>query len=116
MFIILLLFLGYRGVLCDTTCPEGTYGENCSNECQCNNGAECSPESGKCLCPPGWRGQQCDLPCEKSFYGENCKNECQCKNDAACDTFDGKYRINVKMHLIGFNLILIEKLIIKTKF
>lgn len=91
LFNYVRLFLGYRGKSCNETCPEGTYGENCSNECQCSNGAKCSPESGMCLCPTGWRGQQCDLPCEKNYYGNNCKNECQCKNDAACSPIDGKY-------------------------
>lgn len=85
-----ILFLGYHGVSCNVTCPEGTYGEDCSNKCQCNNGAKCSPESGMCLCLAGWRGQQCDLPCEKSYYGKNCKHECQCKNDAACSPINGK--------------------------
>lgn len=94
MTIVLLLFLGYHGVSCNQTCPEGTYGENCSNKCQCNNDAKCSPESGMCLCLAGWRGQQCDLPCEKSFYGENCKHECQCKNDAACNPIDGMHYPN----------------------
>lgn len=94
-WITVLLLLGYHGNSCNSTCPEGTYGEDCSLICKCNNGAKCSPETGKCLCPAGWRGQQCDLPCENSYFGENCKNECQCENDAACSPVDGKYQLEI---------------------
>jgi hypothetical protein len=35
-------------------CDEGTYGTNCSQTCNCKNGATCDKVSGQCNCPPGY--------------------------------------------------------------
>ena len=43
-----------------TECPGGSYGQNCSEECECRNGASCDPITGECTCTSGWLGERCD--------------------------------------------------------
>lgn len=47
------------GIHCDSTCPPGRWGPNCSVSCSCENGGSCSPEDGSCECAPGFRGPLC---------------------------------------------------------
>ncbi|XP_064459433.1 multiple epidermal growth factor-like domains protein 10 isoform X1 [Ornithodoros turicata] len=68
---------GYRGVLCNETCLQGTYGINCREQCQCQNGGTCHHRTGKCTCPPGFRGKLCEqVSCLRGFYGRNCDQKC----------------------------------------
>ncbi|KAI8496482.1 Endothelial cell-specific molecule 1 [Branchiostoma belcheri] len=50
---------GWTGPTCDTPCPAGTFGTNCE-PCRCENGAECSPFNGTCICPPDLTGKYCE--------------------------------------------------------
>ena len=43
-----------------TACASGTHGQDCSQNCTCQNGAQCDPISGHCTCRPGWQGLSCD--------------------------------------------------------
>lgn len=47
------------GIHCDSICPQGFWGPNCSMTCSCQNGGSCSPEDGTCVCAPGYRGTSC---------------------------------------------------------
>lgn len=40
-------------------CQESSYGENCSQTCNCFNNATCDHVSGRCLCAAGWTGPTC---------------------------------------------------------
>lgn len=40
-------------------CRAGKYGKNCEERCECYNGANCEPETGKCICAPGYLGANC---------------------------------------------------------
>lgn len=42
-------------------CPEGRFGEQCSQTCGCQNGARCDHVSGRCSCTAGWTGVSCEL-------------------------------------------------------
>lgn len=42
-------------------CPEGRFGEQCSQTCGCQNGARCDHVSGRCSCTTGWTGVSCEL-------------------------------------------------------
>lgn len=41
-------------------CPSGTYGVECTSQCECTEGTRCRPTDGKCLCPAGRTGSKCD--------------------------------------------------------
>ena len=43
-----------------SACPEGRFGQDCMEQCLCENGAHCHPETGKCTCKIGFIGQLCD--------------------------------------------------------
>lgn len=64
------------GVRCETKCEEGSYGENCSEICNCKNNSSCDPQTGTCACARGWEGPDCSQPCKAGFYGIGCKEKC----------------------------------------
>ena len=41
-----------------SACDDGWYGENCQNQCDCQNGA-CDKKTGECHCDLGWEGPRC---------------------------------------------------------
>jgi hypothetical protein len=76
----------------NTTCQEflnGTYGDNRTFHCACENGALCNASDGFCNCQPGWMGENCTEECPHYRYGAFCNLTCQCQNSAACDTRTG---------------------------
>ncbi len=40
-------------------CPQGQWGEECSNKCDCN-GNTCNSQTGTCDCPAGRTGVRCE--------------------------------------------------------
>ncbi|KAM7413351.1 hypothetical protein PAMA_020643 [Pampus argenteus] len=66
---------GYAGTFCEktassnqsdvlswpTVCPDGFYGLDCGQMCECRNGARCHHITGACLCTAGWAGPHCIL-------------------------------------------------------
>ena len=55
----------YSSNLCNLECPEGRYGQNCTEMCQCKNGARCNKVTGCCSCPVGYYGSTCQFRKEK---------------------------------------------------
>ena len=49
--------------LSNVACPEGLWGERCSEQCLCENGGDCDPINGSCNCTtaPGWIGEYCNI-------------------------------------------------------
>jgi len=41
-------------------CAAGYFGKDCSEPCDCVNGAGCNHRKGHCICQPGWKGKRCD--------------------------------------------------------
>lgn len=41
-------------------CVNGSYGQRCTQQCQCQNGALCDHVSGACTCSPGYAGTSCE--------------------------------------------------------
>ena len=81
---------GFIGPRCDTFCPSGYYGNNCTQTCDCENGASCSPTDGSCNCTAGWQGHTCNQACQRNTYGKGCSQSCACRNTAVpCDPVDG---------------------------
>ena len=46
----------FIGKQCNIKCPYGSYGQNCTEACNCQNEGSCDHISGACNCTPGWRG------------------------------------------------------------
>lgn len=44
---------------CLSECSANRYGPDCEQTCQCQNGAQCEPRSGRCSCLHGWIGASC---------------------------------------------------------
>ena len=51
--------LGRSTISFKTVCPEETFGDNCQQECQCQNGASCNHVDGTCICSAGYTGTTC---------------------------------------------------------
>lgn len=66
----------FEGVRCETQCPAGRYGEQCSERCPCANNSSCDAGTGRCQCAAGWRGPHCDQPCPPNHYGAGCLQMC----------------------------------------
>ncbi|XP_076459739.1 uncharacterized protein LOC143292928 [Babylonia areolata] len=76
------------GMTC-LACPEGRYGEDCSNLCNCGPGAEtCEPTRG-CLCKSGWTGERCEEDIDECDSVAK-QQQCQAQN-AQCHNFPGGY-------------------------
>ncbi|VDO81505.1 unnamed protein product, partial [Heligmosomoides polygyrus] len=80
---------GYGGKHCTSTCSVGLWGPSCQRKCECDNGANCDPETGACICPSGFEGIRCEKECTPDRYGPNCTEKCLCQNGGRCDR-DGK--------------------------
>ncbi|XP_071826140.1 hyalin-like isoform X5 [Apostichopus japonicus] len=79
---------GYTGALCDSPCPTGKYGQDCSSTCECPN--SCQPVDGTCICEPGFTGQGCTDVCPTGTFGQDCAGDCPiCTNGGSCDTVTG---------------------------
>ncbi|XP_043287024.1 uncharacterized protein [Venturia canescens] len=69
---------GRRGDGCASECPSGTWGEKCSQACNCQPVHICNPIDGKCHCPPGWQGSSCNEKCPPGKWGVDCEQSCAC--------------------------------------
>lgn len=77
-----------------TPCSPGSYGDQCSQHCQCDtSGTElCSHQDGKCFCKPNRFGPLCELTCPFGYFNSTCytspinTTECECSNHLyVCD-------------------------------
>ncbi|XP_033618405.1 multiple epidermal growth factor-like domains protein 6 [Fukomys damarensis] len=82
-FITPLCFCGVNPV-----CPPGFFGLNCSNICDCTNGANCDAVSGQCICLPCFHGSQCKKGAW--MFGHNCHHLCNCEGENPCHQVTGK--------------------------
>ncbi|RMB92391.1 hypothetical protein DUI87_31192 [Hirundo rustica rustica] len=89
MMIALETELGPVGMVCGQPCPEGRYGKNCSQECQCHNGGTCDSATGHCHCSPGYAGERCQDECPVGSYGLHCAETCKCVNGGKCYHISG---------------------------
>ncbi|CAH2274463.1 multiple epidermal growth factor-like domains 11 [Pelobates cultripes] len=78
---------------CQEECPVGTYGFQCAERCDCQNGAKCYHINGACLCEPGFKGIFCeDRVCPEGLYGLKCNKNCPCNltNTRGCHPLSGE--------------------------
>ncbi|XP_078701928.1 fibroblast growth factor receptor 2-like [Branchiostoma floridae x Branchiostoma belcheri] len=52
---------GWMGASCDSPCPEGYFGQDCTTKCNCENAAKCDHVNGTCSCPVSWYGSKCEI-------------------------------------------------------
>ncbi|XP_055887073.1 protein draper-like isoform X2 [Biomphalaria glabrata] len=80
-------------VLCSraSTCPVGTYGTECQNQCFCYNNDLC--EQGKCTggqCERGRTGlPMCLEFCPEQTFDLDCSLMCHCKDNEECNKVEG---------------------------
>nr|XP_026694180.1 multiple epidermal growth factor-like domains protein 11 [Ciona intestinalis] len=95
----------YLPPFCIEKCRNGTWGEDCRNNCHCRNNTACDVATGSCeeskdntagiTCEPGWQGGKCDEPCMPGNYGEKCLLECgNCINGSSCHHESGECIVN----------------------
>ncbi|XP_006895303.1 PREDICTED: LOW QUALITY PROTEIN: N-acetylglucosamine-1-phosphodiester alpha-N-acetylglucosaminidase [Elephantulus edwardii] len=80
---------GWTGSNCSEACTNGSFGQDCAQKCQCQNGAACDPVHGTCTCPPGFTGDLCAQECPLGWYGPGCQSPCQCEHSCPCDPYTG---------------------------
>lgn len=45
---------------CVAECDVGRFGEECLQQCDCENGGRCDRQTGRCRCGAGWIGERCE--------------------------------------------------------
>ncbi|XP_038618636.1 N-acetylglucosamine-1-phosphodiester alpha-N-acetylglucosaminidase [Tachyglossus aculeatus] len=80
---------GWTGSNCSEACAPGSFGNGCTQQCWCQNGATCDPVHGTCSCPAGFHGDACAQACPLGWYGPNCQQPCECENTCPCDPETG---------------------------
>lgn len=64
---------------CQDDCPVGSFGPQCNQTCECQNGAKCHHINGACLCETGFKGPNCqERFCPSGLYGLICDKICPC--------------------------------------
>lgn len=79
---------GFIGKDCKTECPAGTFGTMCIGKCNCKNSAECTKDTGNCLCKPGYYGIYCEYFCNNGQVVCDKSNSCQCVKNVSIDDKD----------------------------
>uniref|UniRef100_A0AAY5EGM2 Sushi, nidogen and EGF-like domain-containing protein 1 n=1 Tax=Electrophorus electricus TaxID=8005 RepID=A0AAY5EGM2_ELEEL len=69
------------------TCKPGYYGDNCEEECPCQNGGVCVDVNGTCECPAGFTG----LYCQFEVTQTPCGNNRPCPDGGPCLEYGGTY-------------------------
>ncbi|XP_078396918.1 N-acetylglucosamine-1-phosphodiester alpha-N-acetylglucosaminidase isoform X5 [Cetorhinus maximus] len=84
---------GWMGTNCSDVCPNGFYGDGCSQKCHCINGGNCDHIHGTCSCLPGYRGDFCEQECPMGWYGWRCQKACNCTHMCPCHPVTGSCNI-----------------------
>ncbi|XP_056270868.1 sushi, nidogen and EGF-like domain-containing protein 1 isoform X4 [Pseudoliparis swirei] len=69
------------------TCAPGFYGDECEEECLCQNGGVCVDINGTCDCPSGYTG----LYCQFEVTQTPCSNSRTCPDGGPCLEYGGTY-------------------------
>ncbi|XP_052331565.1 sushi, nidogen and EGF-like domain-containing protein 1 isoform X1 [Oncorhynchus keta] len=69
------------------TCTQGFYGDNCEEECLCQNGGICVEVNGTCDCSSGFTG----LYCQFEVTQTPCSNSRPCPDGGPCLEYGGTY-------------------------
>ncbi|XP_036374730.1 sushi, nidogen and EGF-like domain-containing protein 1 [Megalops cyprinoides] len=69
------------------TCSPGYFGDNCEEECPCQNGGVCVDVNATCECPTGYTG----LYCQFEVTQTPCSNSRPCPDGGPCLEYGGTY-------------------------
>ncbi|KAI4786074.1 hypothetical protein KUCAC02_037367, partial [Chaenocephalus aceratus] len=69
------------------TCAPGFYGDECEEECLCQNGGVCVDINGTCECPSGYTG----LYCQFEVTQTPCSHSRTCPDGGPCLEYGGAY-------------------------
>jgi hypothetical protein len=50
---------GFEGVWCESYCPDGKWGQGCTQDCSCSKKGVCHAVTGECSCDKGFKGSRC---------------------------------------------------------
>ena len=54
-------------------CTTNTFGQDCTQQCQCQNGASCNAVNGSCTCTAGYTGVNCEVGKFLSVWLHRCE-------------------------------------------
>ena len=103
-------------------CPKGTFGQNCSSSCTCQNGGTCW-ENGFCFCLKGWSGDDCsqrgNIFIEKNeMFAYACNNkvrQCQKLHNntlTSCSLSLGPHLLIIRLYCFSLNIFYFIKFIL----
>ena len=72
----LLLYLIIMCVTPCVGCPQGRYGANCAQICNCRDVTECHHITGVCSCHPGYTGDDCRQGMVAALLANHCNTTC----------------------------------------
>ncbi|XP_052803968.1 uncharacterized protein LOC128234050 isoform X2 [Mya arenaria] len=77
-------------------CPNGKFGENCTQTCACNmtNTDICDKVTGTCQCKQTWTGTTCNEDVDECNPGGSFSNPCAVKQHTTCNNTYGSYECN----------------------
>uniref|UniRef100_UPI00398E4726 N-acetylglucosamine-1-phosphodiester alpha-N-acetylglucosaminidase isoform X2 n=1 Tax=Pristiophorus japonicus TaxID=55135 RepID=UPI00398E4726 len=84
---------GWMGTNCSDVCPDGFYGDGCTQKCHCINGGICDHIHGTCSCLSGYHGDFCEQECPMGWYGRKCQQACHCEKMCPCHPVTGSCNI-----------------------
>ncbi|XP_059717186.1 N-acetylglucosamine-1-phosphodiester alpha-N-acetylglucosaminidase isoform X2 [Haemorhous mexicanus] len=84
---------GWTGSNCTEACAPGSFGQSCSQKCQCQHSSSCDPVHGACSCPAGFYGTSCEHECPLGWFGPSCQSRCACDHSCPCDPETGSCNI-----------------------
>ena len=81
----------YISLSLSAACPEGTFGDGCTQTCDCpgQHVQSCDHVDGTCRCKAGWGGSSCDEDIDECASDN--LNDCSDTDHTVCQNTDGGF-------------------------
>ena len=85
------VFVAYNSLSLSAACPEGTFGDGCTQTCDCpgQHVQSCDNVDGTCRCKAGWDGSSCDDDVDECASDN--LNDCSDTDHTVCQNNDGGF-------------------------